>query len=146
MAEVLNGAGLGTLLFDLLTPAEEDDRANVFDVPLLAERLAQATGWVREHLPGLRVGYFGASTGAAAALWAAAGRGDGRENGMDGRGEGGEGGMDGRRGGEGGADGREASPPSCPGAGGRTSRDPGWPRSPPPPCSSWAAGTSRCSN
>ncbi|WP_307845307.1 hypothetical protein [Planomonospora sp. ID67723] len=73
VAGVLNDAGLGTLLFDLLTPAEEGDRANVFDISLLAERLRRVTGRLREQVPGLRVGYFGASTGAAAALWAAAG-------------------------------------------------------------------------
>jgi len=47
VARVLNGAGLGTLLFDLLTPAEELDRANVFDIGLLARRLAGVTGWLR---------------------------------------------------------------------------------------------------
>ncbi|MBF8186807.1 alpha/beta hydrolase [Nonomuraea sp. K274] len=74
VAGALNEAGLGTLLFDLLTPEEEADRANVFDIGLLAERLLQRTGWVREQpeAKGLPVGYFGASTGAAAALWAAA--------------------------------------------------------------------------
>ncbi|MFE1310014.1 phosphoribosyltransferase family protein [Streptomyces sp. NPDC058755] len=74
VAEGLNRAGLGTLLFDLLTEAEERDRANVFDIGLLAGRLAGATGWLREEpdVEGLAVGYFGASTGAAAALWAAA--------------------------------------------------------------------------
>ncbi|MEU8433242.1 phosphoribosyltransferase family protein [Streptomyces sp. NPDC029216] len=71
VAEVLNDAGLATLLFDLLTPAEAQDRSNVFDVPLLALRLTQATRWLRPRLP-LHVGYFGASTGAAAALVAAA--------------------------------------------------------------------------
>ncbi|KAB8188732.1 alpha/beta hydrolase [Nonomuraea phyllanthi] len=74
VAEVLNKAGLGTLLFDLLTPDEEADRANVFDIALLAERLLQRTAWLREEesAAGLPIGYFGASTGAAAALWAAA--------------------------------------------------------------------------
>ena len=74
VAAVLNQAGLGTLLFDLLTPGEELDRANVFDVGLLARRLADVTGWLRAQpgAAGLPVGYFGASTGAAAALWAAA--------------------------------------------------------------------------
>jgi putative phosphoribosyl transferase len=78
VASVLNEAGLATLLFDLLTPAEEVERASVFDVELLAGRLAHATAWVRRHpaLAGLPVGYFGASTGAAAALWAAATQGD----------------------------------------------------------------------
>ncbi|MCC0094108.1 phosphoribosyltransferase [Streptomyces flavotricini] len=71
VAEVLNRAGLATLLFDLLTPAEARDRAKVFDVPLLALRLTQATGWIRARLA-LRICYFGASTGAAAALMAAA--------------------------------------------------------------------------
>jgi putative phosphoribosyl transferase len=74
VAAVLNRAGLATLLFDLLTPDEEHDRANVFDVALLAERLTLATRWLRRDAgidPG-RVGWFGASTGAAAALWAAA--------------------------------------------------------------------------
>ncbi|HYX84610.1 MAG TPA: phosphoribosyltransferase family protein [Gaiellales bacterium] len=70
----LHGAGLATLLFDLLTPAEAADRAHVFDIPLLAERLAGATAWVGRapEAAGLPVGYFGASTGGAAALWAAA--------------------------------------------------------------------------
>lgn len=74
VAGVLNRAGLGTLLFDLLTPDEEVRRANVFDIELLAGRLAGATLWLREELgdEGLPLGYFGASTGAAAALVAAA--------------------------------------------------------------------------
>lgn len=73
VAEVLNQAGLGTLLFDLLTTEEEHDRANVFDISLLAKRLADATRWLHAQpgLSHLRVGYFGASTGAAAALRAA---------------------------------------------------------------------------
>lgn len=71
VAEVLNDAGLATLLFDLLTPSEAQDRTKVFDVPLLALRLTQATRWLRPRLP-LHVCYFGASTGAAAALVAAA--------------------------------------------------------------------------
>jgi putative phosphoribosyl transferase len=73
VAAVLNEAGLGTLLFDLLTTEEEHDRANVFDIGLLAERLADVTRWLRTQpeLGRLRIGYFGASTGAAAALWAA---------------------------------------------------------------------------
>jgi putative phosphoribosyl transferase len=71
---VLNEAGLGTLLFDLLTAAEEHDRANVFDIGLLARRLVDVTRWLRRQPDAatLPVGYFGASTGAAAALWAAA--------------------------------------------------------------------------
>jgi len=70
----LNGAGLGTLLFDLLTPEEEADRSNVFDVPLLAGRLTDVTRWLRgrPEARDARICYFGASTGAAAALWAAA--------------------------------------------------------------------------
>jgi putative phosphoribosyl transferase len=74
VADVLATAGLGTLLFDLLTAEEEQDRANVFDIGLLASRLGAVTRWMREQpgLAGARVGYFGASTGAAAALWAAA--------------------------------------------------------------------------
>ncbi|WP_285786181.1 phosphoribosyltransferase family protein [Microbispora sp. NBRC 16548] len=74
VATVLNHAGLGTLLFDLLTAQEEIDRGNVFDIGLLAGRLVQVTGWVgrQSRLAGLPIGYFGASTGAAAALWAAA--------------------------------------------------------------------------
>jgi putative phosphoribosyl transferase len=74
VAEELNREGLATLLFDLLTPHEESDRANVFDIPLLGDRLAGVTSWVRAE-PGWKrkaVGYFGASTGAGAALWAAA--------------------------------------------------------------------------
>lgn len=74
VATVLNRAGLGTLLFDLLTPDEELSRANVFDIELLARRLVEATGWLRGQpgTDGLAVGYFGASTGAGASLWAAA--------------------------------------------------------------------------
>ncbi len=74
VADVLTEAGLGTLLFDLLTPEEELDRANVFDIGLLARRLTEVTGWLRAQprATGAAIGYFGASTGAAAALWAAA--------------------------------------------------------------------------
>ncbi|MFC9944437.1 phosphoribosyltransferase family protein [Streptomyces pratensis] len=71
VASALNRAGLGTLLFDLLTPGEEVYRANVFDIGLLAGRLADTTSWLRRRVP-LPVGSFGASTGAAAALRAAA--------------------------------------------------------------------------
>jgi putative phosphoribosyl transferase len=73
VAEVLHRARLGTLLFDLLTVEEEPDRGAVFDIELLARRLVEVTGWVHNQprLDGLRLGYFGASTGAAAALWAA---------------------------------------------------------------------------
>jgi len=74
VAEALNRARLSTLLFDLLTLDEERRRSNVFDIELLAGRLMEATEWLTDsplwsHQP---IGYFGASTGAAAALWAAA--------------------------------------------------------------------------
>ncbi len=74
VAAVLNGAGLGTLLFDLLTADEELERSNVFDIDLLAGRLLRVTRWVaaQPEVQGAQIGYFGASTGAAAALWAAA--------------------------------------------------------------------------
>ena len=70
----LRKAGLATLLFDLLTFGEESDRRNVFDIELLAGRLVGATKWlgVQPRVSGSRIGYFGASTGAAAALVAAA--------------------------------------------------------------------------
>ncbi len=73
VAAALNAAGLGTLLFDLLTIDEERNRSNVFDIELLARRLLDVTAWLRT-LPDIphRIGYFGASTGAAAALSAAA--------------------------------------------------------------------------
>lgn len=74
VAAALRQAGLATLLLDLLTPQEEMDRRNVFDIPLLADRLLLATHWVRRNRDTSRLvpGYFGASTGAAAALTAAA--------------------------------------------------------------------------
>lgn len=74
VAEVLNEAGLATLLFDLLTPEEERNRANVFDIELLASRLVDVTAWLaaQPDTASLQVGYFGASTGAGAALVAAA--------------------------------------------------------------------------
>ncbi len=77
VAASLNESGFATLLFDLLTTEEEVDRSVVFDIRLLAERLGDVTRWVRaqSELSSLAVGYFGASTGAAAALWAAANRG-----------------------------------------------------------------------
>jgi len=67
-------ANVATLLLDLLTPVEELDRANVFDIELLASRLTAATTWLggRPDAASCRVGYFGASTGAGAALRAAA--------------------------------------------------------------------------
>ncbi|WP_425297328.1 dienelactone hydrolase family protein, partial [Nocardia abscessus] len=73
VAEVLNRAGFATMLVDLLTVEEEGDRAHVFDIPLLARRLVEVTHWLRTRpeLGGLPTGYFGASTGAGAALWAA---------------------------------------------------------------------------
>lgn len=78
VAGVLDGAGFATLLLDLLTAAEEEidlqTRHLRFDIELLAKRLVQATHWAGEdHAIGrLPVAYFGASTGAAAALIAAA--------------------------------------------------------------------------
>src|SRR5438270_1733542 len=74
VAAGLRDAGLATLLLDLLTPEEERDRANVFDIPLLASRLSHATDWslAADEIRHLPIGYFGASTGAAAALVAAA--------------------------------------------------------------------------
>ena len=74
VAAALRRAGLATLLFDLLTEEEAADRSNVFDIDLLAERLALATGWAGQQADtrSLPLGYFGASTGAAAALVAAA--------------------------------------------------------------------------
>ena len=74
VATALRSVGMATLLFDLLTPEEAADRHNVFDVELLASRLAGATTWARQQpsIRGLGIGYFGASTGAAAALIAAA--------------------------------------------------------------------------
>lgn len=74
VASALHNARLGTLLIDLLTESEADDRANVFDIPLLAARVNAAARWLRSdgRSAGLRIGVFGASTGAAAALAAAA--------------------------------------------------------------------------
>ena len=74
VASVLNKAGLATLLFDLLAVSEERDRANVIDIDLLSERLTAVTNGVASDvdLYGLPIGYFGASTGAAAALRASA--------------------------------------------------------------------------
>lgn len=74
VAEALNAQGIATLLFDLLTPEEERDRANVFDIPLLAARLVEVVRWIDADpkLHRLPLGLFGASTGAAAALVAAA--------------------------------------------------------------------------
>ncbi|WP_423751380.1 dienelactone hydrolase family protein [Salinirarus marinus] len=74
VAETLRERRLGTLLFDLLTEEEDQIRENRFDIPLLTDRLVAATEWVREREDAgdLNLGYFGASTGAAAALRAAA--------------------------------------------------------------------------
>ncbi len=72
VARRLNEGGLATLLFDLLSPSEERDRGNVFDIELLGDRLLAATTQIRQEAPTLPIGYFGASTGAAAALWAVA--------------------------------------------------------------------------
>ncbi|MFZ2177179.1 MAG: phosphoribosyltransferase family protein [Rhodococcus sp. (in: high G+C Gram-positive bacteria)] len=73
VASVLNRGGLGTLLFDLLTREEESFRAHVFDIAMLAERLVEVTRWLgtQPDIARLPIGYFGASTGAGAALWAA---------------------------------------------------------------------------
>lgn len=76
VAAALHDAGLGTLLIDLLTPEEDAadrvTREHRFDIPLLAGRLVDAVDWCDEAAPGLPLGLFGASTGAAAALVAAA--------------------------------------------------------------------------
>lgn len=78
VAKSLNDVGFATLLFDLLTPEEALDRQNVFDVELLADRLVAATRWLsaRSEASGMPIAYFGASTGAAAALLAAVELGD----------------------------------------------------------------------
>lgn len=78
VASVLREAGVGTLLFDLLTAEEEEEEIYTrhlrFNISLLAKRLAEATHWITEQeaMRGLSIGYFGSSTGAAAALVAAA--------------------------------------------------------------------------
>ena len=74
VARHLEEGGFATLLLDLLTPDEADDRRKVFDIDLLADRLLLAQDWLSKHprTIGLQVGYFGASTGAGAALQAAA--------------------------------------------------------------------------
>lgn len=68
VANVLRATGSGTLHFDLLTVREAEDRMKVFDINLLSRRLLHATEWVRHNIENLRLGYFGSSTGAAAAL------------------------------------------------------------------------------
>ena len=74
VAQALQSAGLGTLLFDLLTRAEDTDYETRFDIALLTRRLSAATHWLHQQpqTKSLAIGYFGASTGAAAALQAAA--------------------------------------------------------------------------
>lgn len=74
VANVLQQHGIGTLLFDLLTRAEDQDYAQRFDIDLLTQRLLAATDWLQMNpvTKSLKIGYFGASTGAAAALQAAA--------------------------------------------------------------------------
>jgi pimeloyl-ACP methyl ester carboxylesterase len=74
VAETLRAHGLATLLFDLLTPEEDRFRENRFDIPLLTDRLVGVTEWANDddRLRNLEMGYFGSSTGAAAALRAAA--------------------------------------------------------------------------
>jgi pimeloyl-ACP methyl ester carboxylesterase len=74
VAQALNARGIATLLFDLLTPEEESDRNNVFDISLLAARLVNAVRWLdgEWQVSPLPLGLFGASTGAAAAIVAAA--------------------------------------------------------------------------
>lgn len=74
VAGVLNDAGIATLLFDLLTPEEDTEYETRFDIDLLTERLLLATRWCRRErsVADLPYGYFGASTGAASAIRAAA--------------------------------------------------------------------------
>lgn len=78
VAKIIRAAGLGTLLFDLLTEKEEQQDTSTgtlrFDIGLMAMRLLSVTRWVQNHPPtrGLKLGFFGGSTGAAAALMAAA--------------------------------------------------------------------------
>ena len=74
VARVLREHGVGTLLMDLLTPEEDRDYSRRFDIDLLVERLLAAARWVKDNpdTSALPIGYFGASTGAAAALRAAA--------------------------------------------------------------------------
>jgi len=74
VAQILNEAGFGTLLFDLLTVQEDQDYATRFDISLLTDRLVKVTDWLKsgQTTADLAIGYFGASTGAAATLRAAA--------------------------------------------------------------------------
>lgn len=73
VARVLEESGIATLLMDLLEEDEANDRSKVFDIELLADRLQAAADWLasQSEIAGLRLGYFGASTGAGAALLAA---------------------------------------------------------------------------
>lgn len=77
VAHQLRDAGLGSLLVDLLTPQEDQNYMRRFEIEFLTERLGRITDWLRERIAGtgLRIGYFGASTGAAAAFRAAANQG-----------------------------------------------------------------------
>lgn len=74
VARMLNQQGLGTFLFDLLSEEESIDRRNVFNIPFLAGRLVSVVKWLHSQGfdQGLALGFFGASTGGGAALWAAA--------------------------------------------------------------------------
>jgi len=78
LARRFHGAGLGTLLADLASPAEASEEDRRFNIPLLAERLSGLTGWLASRLEGtgLRIGYLGASAGAAAAIVASVALGD----------------------------------------------------------------------
>ncbi|WP_411964028.1 dienelactone hydrolase family protein [Haloferax sp. YSMS24] len=78
VAEVIRERGVGTLLFDLLTEEEDERYETRFDIPLLVDRLLAATEWLRgrPETSDVKLGYFGSSTGAAAALLAAAELGD----------------------------------------------------------------------
>lgn len=76
VAQVLRKSGMGTLLMDLLTREEDMDYDTRFDIDLLSGRLETATDWLKDEMPGMRIGYFGASTGAAAALKAAVSMGE----------------------------------------------------------------------
>lgn len=78
VAEQLQQAGFATLLFDLLTPEEDQNYDNRFNIDLLTSRLVMASDWIQQddRTAGMAIGYFGASTGAAASLRAAAELGD----------------------------------------------------------------------
>ncbi len=76
VSNALNEAGFSTLLFDLLTPNEAINRKNIFDINLMAKRLLMATSWTHKNFPNKPIAFFGASTGAAAALEAASNRSD----------------------------------------------------------------------